>query len=263
MSTSNIAKVVQWNEQKGFGFAEANGTRYFVHITALGHTSRKPKAGDTISVELFGNSEKGPRIEKGILEGVEIMQPTRKRPTIRHHKPNSFIALWNAVAAKNNRAIRKVALLICIVAVLCLVIGKCTSSSPNNSFVPEHETSTLSSTAKANSQYTSKIEVANYICKNGRLPDNYVNKREGKRLYEQKTGRDFVKWNFNPWTTIGYMIGGDYYNNGEGLLPSGDWREADVDYLTSSRGSKRLVYASGCRIYYTENHYRSFTKIEF
>ena len=73
MTISNIAKVVQWDAAKGFGFAEANGIRYFVHITALGHTSRPPKVGDTITVEIFGKNEKGPRIEKGHLEGVEIV----------------------------------------------------------------------------------------------------------------------------------------------------------------------------------------------
>ncbi|MCQ2109479.1 MAG: hypothetical protein MJZ05_12045 [Fibrobacter sp.] len=111
--------------------------------------------------------------------------------------------------------------------------------------------------------YTTKMEVAKYICQYGHLPHNYVDKYTGKRMYEEKTGRYFSKWNFNPLTTIGVMIGGDNFSNREGLLPSGYWSEADVDYYASNRGTNRLVYGSGCNIYYTRDHYKSFSKIEF
>ncbi len=131
-------------------------------------------------------------------------------------------------------------------------------SSPSSS-----NASPIVSTSLSGVQYTTKNEVAKYICENGHLPSNYVNKSEGKRLYEQKTGRIFTKWNFNPLTTLGVMIGGDYFENREGLLPQGTWYEADVDYFASNRGTNRLVYSSGCNIYYTGNHYKSFSKIEF
>lgn len=70
MPITNKATVTQWNEEKGFGFATANGIKYFVHISALGHPVRPPKVGDTIIICSFGKTEKGARIEKGILEGV-------------------------------------------------------------------------------------------------------------------------------------------------------------------------------------------------
>ena len=117
--------------------------------------------------------------------------------------------------------------------------------------------------------YTTRDSVAAYLCKFDKLPSNYVGKNEGQSLYESKTGKNFEKWNFNPWTTIGVMIGGDTFNNYannpdnyHSTLPEGDYREADVDYSAKNRGTKRLVYQSDCIIYYTADHYESFDKLE-
>jgi hypothetical protein len=110
--------------------------------------------------------------------------------------------------------------------------------------------------------YTTKDSVAAYLCKFDKLPSNYVGKNEGQSLYESKTGNTFEKWNFNPWTTLGVMIGGDVFENREGLLPNGSYREADVDYSAKNRGTKRLIYQSDCVIYYTANHYETFDKLE-
>ncbi len=110
--------------------------------------------------------------------------------------------------------------------------------------------------------YTTKDSVAAYLCKFDKLPANYVGKDEGIALYESKTDSTFVNWSFNPWTTIGVMIGGDKFGNNEGLLPEGSYHEADVDYFGDNRGNKRLVYASDCVIYYTSSHYKSFTQLE-
>ena len=110
--------------------------------------------------------------------------------------------------------------------------------------------------------YTTKDSVAAYLCKFDKLPSNYVGKNEGQSLYESKTGNIFEKWNFNPWTTIGVMIGGDVFENSKGLLPSGNYHEADVDYSAKNRGTKRLIYQSDCVIYYTADHYETFNKLE-
>ena len=110
--------------------------------------------------------------------------------------------------------------------------------------------------------YTTKDSVAAYLCKFDKLPNNYVGKNEGKSLYESKTGNTFEKWNFNPWTTIGVMIGGDVFENSKGLLPSGNYYEADVEYSAKNRGTKRLIYQSDCVIYYTADHYETFDKLE-
>ena len=110
--------------------------------------------------------------------------------------------------------------------------------------------------------YTTRDSVAAYLCKFDKLPGNYVGKNEGKKLYESKTGNTFDKWNFNPWTTIGVMIGGDKFGNSEGILPKGTYHEADVDYSAKNRGTKRVVYQNDCVIYYTADHYETFSKLE-
>jgi guanyl-specific ribonuclease Sa len=117
--------------------------------------------------------------------------------------------------------------------------------------------------------YTTKDSVAAYLCKFDKLPSNYVDKNDGKSLYESKTGNTFEKWNFNPWTTLGVMIGGDTFNNYADnpdnyhpTLPEGNYHEADVDYSAKNRGTKRLIYQSDCVIYYTADHYETFNKLE-
>jgi hypothetical protein len=110
--------------------------------------------------------------------------------------------------------------------------------------------------------YTTKDSVAAYLCKFDKLPSNYITKDEAIALVEEETGRDFSKWNFNPWTAFDFMVGGDVYSDSEGLLPKGSYHEADVDYSGANRGTKRLVYQSDCVIYYTSDHYETFAELE-
>lgn len=107
---------------------------------------------------------------------------------------------------------------------------------------------------------TTRDSVAAYLCKFDHLPSNYVTKEKGITLYEEQ-GNTFSKWNFNPWTTIGVMIGGNDFLNKEKLLPTGFYREADLQYNASNRGTKRLIYQSDCVIYYTADHYKTFTQL--
>lgn len=247
MPITNKATITQWNGKKGFGFASANGTKYFVHISALGYPVRPPRVGDTIIISSFGKTENGARIEKGSLEGVALRQESRPR----HSSGTGY--------HKKNKSLRSFMFALCVIlAIVSGIYSFVNKSSPSST-----SATPIVSTSLPGAQYTSKNEVAKYICENGRLPSNYVNKSEGKRLYEQKTGRNFTKWNFNPLTTLGVMIGGDYFENREGLLPPGTWYEADIDYFASNRGTNRLVYSSGCNIYYTGNHYKSFSKVDF
>ena len=123
-------------------------------------------------------------------------------------------------------------------------------------------TKSIYEAVEESSLYTTKDSVAAYLCKFDKLPNNYVGKNEGKSLYESKTGNTFEKWNFNPWTTIGVMIGGDSFSNDKSMLPQGSYHEADVDYSANNRGTKRLMYQGGCTIYYTANHYESYSEIK-
>ncbi|MBO4449312.1 MAG: ribonuclease, partial [Clostridiales bacterium] len=61
----------------------------------------------------------------------------------------------------------------------------------------------------------------------------------------------------------GKCIGGDRYGNYEGLLPEKKGRqytECDIGTLgKSSRGAKRIVFSNDGLIYYTKDHYKTFT----
>ncbi len=99
--------------------------------------------------------------------------------------------------------------------------------------------------------YTTKEDVALYIYLYHRLPDNFVTKRAAENQY-----------NDNP-SQYGKCIGGDRFYNREGLLPDGyTYYECDIDTLYSSkRGAKRLVFTYSGIVYYTSNHYESFTRL--
>ena len=148
-------------------------------------------------------------------------------------------------------------------------IERISSDSEKTTSSSSIATKSIYEAVKESGLYTTKDSVAAYLCKFDKLPSNYVGKNEGKSLYESKTGKNFEKWNFNPWTTIGVMIGGDTFNNYANnpdnyhpTLPEGNYREADVDYSAKNRGTKRLVYQSDCVIYYTADHYETFSRLD-
>ncbi|MCK9253846.1 MAG: ribonuclease, partial [Clostridiales bacterium] len=69
----------------------------------------------------------------------------------------------------------------------------------------------------------------------------------------------------NLWEVTDRMsIGGDRFGNREGLLPDQEgrvWYECDVNYNGGYRGAERLVYSNDGLIYYTDDHYQSFTRM--
>lgn len=106
--------------------------------------------------------------------------------------------------------------------------------------------------------YTSKEDVANFLRAYGRLPDNFISKAEARAL-------GWPGGDLRPYAPL-KTIGGDRFGNREGLLPSKKGRqyyECDIDTLgKSSRGAKRLVYSNDGLIFYTDDHYQSFTQLE-
>ena len=102
--------------------------------------------------------------------------------------------------------------------------------------------------------YTSKDEVAAYIFAFGCLPTNFITKSEARRL----------GWSGGPLEPYapGKSIGGDRFGNYERQLPAGRYRECDIDTLRKPRGAKRIVFSDDRRLYYTEDHYRSFKRID-
>ena len=102
--------------------------------------------------------------------------------------------------------------------------------------------------------YTTKEDVALYIHIYGKLPSNFITKKQAEKL----------GWNggsLEPYAP-GKCIGGGYFGNYEGILPDGNYKECDIDTLgKKKRGAKRLIYSDDGRIYYTDDHYESFTQL--
>lgn len=101
--------------------------------------------------------------------------------------------------------------------------------------------------------YTEKDDVALYLFTYKHLPKNFLTKDEAR-------DRGWEGGNLHCLLP-GFRIGGDRFGNYENLLPKGEWRECDiVSDESEERGPCRLVYAADCsRIYYTDDHYESFT----
>ena len=102
--------------------------------------------------------------------------------------------------------------------------------------------------------FTSKEEVALYIHTYGRLPGNFISKKEAQAL-------GWSGGSLEPYAP-GKCIGGSRFGNYEGLLPEKEGRtytECDIDTLgAESRGAKRIVFSNDGLIYYTGDHYESF-----
>ena len=105
--------------------------------------------------------------------------------------------------------------------------------------------------------YTSKDDVALYLWVYGRLPDNFITKKEAEKL-------GWPGGSLEPYAP-GCCIGGDRFGNYEGILPvDATYTECDIDTMgAKSRGAKRIVFSSDGYIYYTDDHYESFTVLWF
>jgi len=101
--------------------------------------------------------------------------------------------------------------------------------------------------------YTTKEDVALYIHLYGELPLNFMTKKQARDLGWEGGSLEPV--------APGMCIGGDYFGNYEGLLPEDrEYTECDIDTLgKSSRGAKRIVFSDDGLIYYTEDHYKTFS----
>lgn len=105
-----------------------------------------------------------------------------------------------------------------------------------------------------NGSYDDKESVALYILTYGKLPKNYITKKEAENL--GWTGGSVEQY------APGKCIGGSYFGNYENKLPKKkgrEYHECDIGTLgKSSRGAKRIIYSNDGLIYYTADHYETF-----
>ncbi len=90
------------------------------------------------------------------------------------------------------------------------------------------------------------------------LPENFITKKEAMALGWGTRYRNVSD------AAPGKSIGGDYFGNYEGKLPTGkgiSYREADCYYTKGSRNAFRVIYSSHGRVWYTEDHYNTFEEL--
>ncbi len=100
--------------------------------------------------------------------------------------------------------------------------------------------------------------IADYLFEHGELPDNFITKQEAQAL-----GWDNSR-NYVSDVAPGKSIGGDYFGNYEGILPKAKglkYYEADCYYTGGKRRAERIVYSSDGHVYYTGDHYETFTEL--
>ena len=99
--------------------------------------------------------------------------------------------------------------------------------------------------------------IADYLFAHGELPENFITKKEARAL-GWDSGLDLSK------IAPGKSIGGDFFGNYEGKLPVEKgltYHEADCYYTRGKRNAYRIIYSSDGRVWYTEDHYNTFTEL--
>ncbi len=169
------------------------------------------------------------------------------------------------IAANEGEPMKKLTKLLMLILILVSMIGLLTSCDIHEGDIlppqPTEGTSSVEDPSESpvvldeSGSYTTKEDVALYLHIYSRLPDNFITKSEARKLGWSGGGLE----KYAP----GKCIGGDRFGNYEGLLPEKKGRrftECDIDTLgKSSRGAKRIVFSNDGLIYYTDDHYESFT----
>ncbi|HNX13256.1 MAG TPA: ribonuclease domain-containing protein [Oscillospiraceae bacterium] len=136
-----------------------------------------------------------------------------------------------------------------------MVSSKKASSKTSSVASKASASSTAAQTVVESGSYTAKDDVALYIHLFGHLPGNFITKSQASALGWSGGGLE-------PYAP-GKCIGGDYFGNYEGLLPDKDGRsytECDICTLgAASRGARRIVFSNDGLVYFTADHYESFT----
>ena len=130
-------------------------------------------------------------------------------------------------------------------------------SGASYSQLPEEEGGSYSALPELEEggSYTSAEDVSLYLITYNHLPDNFITKEEARAL-------GWTGGSLEPYAP-GMCIGGDrFYNSGK-VLPVAAGRyytECDINTLyAKKRGAERLIWSNDGLIYYTDDHYETFT----
>lgn len=107
--------------------------------------------------------------------------------------------------------------------------------------------------------YSTMEEVAVYLTLYEKLPDNFISKYDAEEL-----GWDNRKGNLDK-VAPGCSIGGNRFGNYEELLPEAKGRkytECDINYDGGYRNGERIVFSNDGLIFYTSDHYQTFTPVK-
>ncbi len=109
-------------------------------------------------------------------------------------------------------------------------------------------------------EYSTMEQVAAYLYTFGRLPSNFITKRDAQNLgWDSRDGNLYA-------VAPGKSIGGDRFGNYEGILPDKKgrkWTECDINSDGGFRNGLRICFSNDGLIYYTDDHYNSFREITF
>ena len=102
-------------------------------------------------------------------------------------------------------------------------------------------------------------QLADYLhTHQGQLPERFITRSQAKKL-----GYVSGKHSLSD-VAPGFALGGDKFQNREGLLPYAKGRtyyEADCSYVKGARNGERLVYSNDGLYFYTSDGFRSFIQL--
>ncbi len=144
------------------------------------------------------------------------------------------------------------------------LVAKSKKKKKNSATATPVPTSTPAPTDEASAieedgTYTAPQDVADYLFTYGKLPSNFLTKKEAQALGWNS------KYNYVGDVAPGMSIGGDYFGNYEKKLPTAKGRtyyECDVNYTGGKRGADRIIFSNDGLVYFTEDHYETFTEMK-
>jgi guanyl-specific ribonuclease Sa len=165
---------------------------------------------------------------------------------------------------KRTRLVALVALLMAVALVLgscaadAAVTGKKKKNTPTPAVTAAPQMTAAPEVTEEPGPIIEPQRIADYLFEHGELPENFITKQEAKDL-----GWD-SSWNYVSDVAPGMSIGGDYFGNYEGKLPKIKGRkyyECDCWYTGGKRSAYRIIYSNDGHVWYTEDHYNTFTEM--